>query len=219
MSFLAPRSDVSARAKICGLTKEEDLAFCQSEGADAIGLNFWPKSKRYLNPDVAAKWLQHHPVTPTRIGVFVNEPLDSIRSLLDKGIIEIAQLHGNESPEDCASLRQAGYRVIKAIGVRDATSLNQLRNYEVDGVVLDAFCPGEYGGSGKTFNWELALEAKEILGQTPLILSGGIVAANVVAAIEQVRPFAVDVASGVESSPGIKCQSKITEFLQAARSA
>lgn len=217
MGFLAPRSRGEARAKICGLRCLEDLAFCQEMAADAVGLNFWPKSKRYVDPGIVAAWLKELPETPTRVGVFVNEPIDHVRSLLDSGVIEIAQLHGEETPEDCASLKEAGFPVIKAIGVRDAASLEPLRRYDVDGVVLDAFCPGEYGGSGKTFNWELALAACEILGDTPLILSGGLVVGNVAAAIEKVRPFAVDVASGVESAPAIKSQAMIRDFLQAVR--
>ena len=217
MTFLAPRSGGLAGAKICGLRRLEDLAFCQDMAADAVGLNFWPKSKRYVEPDIVSVWLKELPETPTRVGVFVNEPNDRVRSLLESGVIEVAQLHGEETPEDCASIRDAGFPVIKAIGVRDAASLEPLRLYEVDGVVLDAFCPGEYGGSGKTFNWELALAAREILGDTPLILSGGLVVENVAAAVEKVRPFAVDVASGVESEPGVKSQAMIRDFLQAVR--
>ena len=219
MSFLAPRSDAQVRAKICGLRRIEDIALCQDQGADAIGLNFWPQSKRYLKPERAAEWFEQALVTPTRIGVFVNEPTAHIARLLEQGIIEIAQLHGDESPEDCADLKRAGFPVLKAIGVRDSTSLKQLDAFDVDGVVLDAFCPGDYGGSGKTFNWELALEAREILGQTPLILSGGLNSTNVAEAIRKVRPHAVDVASGVESTPGIKSTDLISDFLQAVRSA
>ena len=219
MSFLAPRSDGLVGAKICGLRRIEEITFCQEHDADAIGLNFWPKSKRYLDPERAAAWLEQVVETPTRIGVFVNEPTSSIARLLEEGIIEIAQLHGDESPDDCAEVKKAGFPVLKAIGVRDASSLEQLRDFDVDGIVLDAFCPGDYGGSGKTFNWELALEARTILGETPLILSGGLNSANVAEAIQKVRPHAVDVASGVESAPGIKSTDMISDFLQSVRSA
>ena len=219
MSFLAPRSDGQVRAKICGLRRIEDLEFCQEQVTDAVGLNFWPKSKRYLEPELAATWLEQIPETPTRIGVFVNEPTSNVQRLLEQGIIEIAQLHGDETPDDCAKLKKAGFPVLKAIGVRDSSSLTQLSMFDVDGVVLDAFCPGDYGGSGKTFNWELALEAREILGDTPLILSGGLISTNVAEAIQKVRPHAVDVASGVESAPGIKSTEMIADFLQAVRSA
>ncbi|MCH1506232.1 phosphoribosylanthranilate isomerase [Verrucomicrobiales bacterium] len=219
MNFLAPGSDGQVRTKICGLRRIGDLAFCQEQSIDAVGLNFWPKSKRYLEPALAATWLGQMPKTPTRVGVFVNEPTSSIQRLLEKGIIEIAQLHGDETPEDCAKLKMAGFPVIKAIGVKDSSSLAQLSAFDVGGIVLDAFCPGDYGGSGKTFNWELALEAREILGDTPLILSGGLVSANVAEAIQKVRPHAVDVASGVESAPGVKSKEMIADFLQTVRSA
>ena len=219
MSFLAPTITGACRAKICGLRTLDDVLFCAQQDADAVGLNFWPKSKRYLDPDIAATWVSRLPDSMTRIGVFVNEPIDAVRQLLDKGIIHAAQLHGDETPEDCASLRRHGHSILKAIGVRDETSLEQLADYDVDAIVLDAFCPGEYGGSGKTFNWALALRAKEILSETPLILSGGLVVDNVALAIERVHPFAVDVASGVESAPGVKSREMISAFLQAVRSA
>ena len=219
MSFLAPTIAGTCRAKICGLRTLEDALYCAHQKADAIGLNFWPMSKRYLAPNIAANWARELPDSMTRIGVFVNESIESVRRLLDKGTIQAAQLHGDETPEDCAVLRQEGHCVLKAIGVRDESSLEQLADYDVDAIVLDAFCPGEYGGSGKTFNWTLALRAKEMLVDTPLILSGGLVVDNVVDAIERVDPFAVDVASGVESAPGVKSHAMIMAFLQAVRSA
>ena len=219
MDFLKPRKDGLTRAKICGLKCLTDFEVCQKHGADAVGLNFWPSSKRYLSEESIRPWLTQLPDELTRIGVFVNAATDDIHRLLDDGIIHIAQLHGDESPEQCDSLRRHGHLVLKAIGVRDEASLRDLSKFEVDGIVLDAFCPGEYGGSGKTFNWELALAAKEILAETPLILSGGLVTDNVAQAIAKVRPLAVDVASGVESAPGMKCPQKIATFLQAVRSA
>jgi phosphoribosylanthranilate isomerase len=219
VNFLTPTAAGTCRAKICGLRVLEDALYCAEQEADAIGLNFWPKSKRYLDPDIAADWADELPEAMTRIGVFVNEPIDAVRSLLDKGIIHAAQLHGDETPEDCALLRGEGHCILKAIGVRDETSLEQLSNFEVDAIVLDALCPGEYGGSGKTFNWALALRAKEMIADTPLILSGGLVGSNVAAAIQRVHPWAVDVASGVESEPGLKSRDMIAVFLQAVRSA
>lgn len=211
-------STEGTRAKICGLLRLEDAHFCAQEGADAIGLNFYPRSKRYLAPEVARSWSSDLPSELTRIGVFVNASLDAIRSLLDDGTIHAAQLHGDETPEDCAHLKRNGHRVLKAFGIRDETSLAGLSTFDVDGIVLDAFCPGDYGGSGKTFQWELALAAKERVGTTPIILSGGLHADNVRAAIDRVHPFAVDVASGVEDPPGVKSQTRIRDFLHAARS-
>ena len=126
---------------------------CRSAGAEAVGLNFWPKSKRYLEPEQARKGVSQWPEGLGRVGVFVNEAPEVVAALLNEEIIHAAQLHGEESPEVCAWLRDQGHVVFKAIGVRDAASLQVLDQYEVDAVVLDAFCPGTYGGSGKTFNW------------------------------------------------------------------
>lgn len=207
------------RAKICGLRSLEDFAVCQAAGAEAVGLNFWPKSKRYLEPAEARRCRSQWPADLARVGVFVNADPAEVAALLSDGVIDAAQLHGEESPEVCERLRDQGHVVFKAIGVRDADSLRVLDAYEVDAVVLDAFCPGTYGGSGKTFNWELALEAKDRLGEVPLVLSGGLHAGNVAEAIQRVRPDAVDVASGVESAPGVKSAEKIEAFMQAVRSA
>ncbi len=166
-----------------------------------------------------ADWVHEIPESMARIGVFVNASVDQITELLERQIIHAAQLHGDETPETCSKLKAAGYPVIKAFGVRDEDSLRPLLDYDVDAVVLDAFCPGEYGGSGKTFNWQLALMAKDRLGQTPVILSGGLNPDNVSEAIVRTQPLAVDVASGVESSPGVKDPALIRQFLQAVRSA
>ena len=219
MIFLTPASDGRCRSKICGLRTAADALACAAGGADAIGLNFWPRSKRYTEPSVAAKWVREIPGSLVRIGVFVNESLDGIRRLLDDGLIHAAQLHGDEPPEACEALRREGHCVLKAIGVRDRASLDSISRYPVDGIVLDAFCPGEYGGSGRVFDWDLALQAKEILSETPLILSGGLHPGNVAEAIQRARPLAVDVASGVESAPGVKSLTKVAAFLQAVASA
>ena len=206
-------------AKICGLRLLEDVLFCQKAGACAVGLNFWPNSKRYLDPAVARTWIQDLPneTELLRVGVFVNEPTEKITDLLQSEVIHIAQLHGDESPQDCAKIRAAGFRVWKAIGVRDASSLSILPDYQVDGVVLDAFCPGEYGGSGKTFQWPLAVQAQEMIPDTPIILSGGLTADNVAEAVSHTHPAGVDVASGVESAPGVKDRTLIERFIQAVQ--
>ncbi len=217
--FLSVSGAHGCRAKICGLRQPGDFRACEEHGADAIGLNFWPRSKRYVEPSAVESWLEEVPGSLARVGVFVNERRETVLSHLESGLIQAAQLHGDESPEDVAYLRERGHCVFKAIGVRDEQSLDRLTEYEADAIVLDAFCPGEYGGSGKTFNWELALKAKRRLAGTPLVLSGGLTVANVRSAIERVAPHAVDVASGVESAPGVKSATKIGEFLDAVRSA
>lgn len=205
----------SCGIKVCGFRHKENLLACFAAGAHAVGLNFWPRSKRFVDAEEVVTWLPGLPQDGLRIGVFVNASLDEIRRLRDRGLIHAAQLHGDESPEDCQRLREDGLPVLKALGVKDAASLETLDAFEVEAFVLDAFCPGDYGGSGKTFDWELALRAKERRPDTPLILSGGLTPENVGDAVARVRPHAVDVASGVETAPGVKSEAKVRAFVEA----
>jgi len=208
-----------AWAKICGLRSVEDVLFCQRSGARAVGLNFWPKSKRYVDPACVSSWVADLPTEEQlqRVGVFVNATTEQILPLLEKRVIHVAQLHGDESPQDCAAIREAGFSVWKAIGVRDADSLSVLSEFEVNGIVLDAFCPGEYGGSGKTFQWPLAVQAQAMIPDTPIILSGGLTPDNVAEAVQRAHPVGVDVASGVETDPGVKDRALIEAFIRRAR--
>jgi phosphoribosylanthranilate isomerase len=200
---------MSVRVKICGLTRLEDALAAVAAGADALGFNFWKGSKRYLEPARAASIVRLLPPFVTTVGIFVNETREQINLIADQVRLSTLQLHGDESPRDAANFSRP---VIKAIRVESAASLAQVTRYEVAGVLLDA--PSQsYGGSGNTFDWSQA----RALPQARVILAGGLDPANVGQAIRTVRPFAVDVASGVESAPGIKDVERMKRFIQAAK--
>ena len=139
------------KVKICGITSAEDAWAVVAAGADALGINFWPKSKRYVAVESARAWLRDVPVA--RVGVFVNASLGEITAMLESGLIDLAQLHGDETPEYAQVLVDRGLPFIKAVGVKDEGSLAGIRDYQTDGLLLDAYCPGEYGGVGETFDW------------------------------------------------------------------
>ncbi len=208
----------SPAVKICGITQEQQARDIIALGADALGINFWPKSKRYL-PMQQAGWLTSIHGLTTLVAVLVNADAHTIDSLLDQRLVHILQLHGDESPQRVASLMERGVPVIKALAVRDRDSLQQIADYPCETILLDAYNPGLYGGTGATFPWDLAVMARELFPDKRIILSGGLTPANVREAIEATHPAAVDVASGVESSPGIKDLNLVTEFIQQVRSA
>lgn len=202
--------------KICGITRREQAHAIVALGADALGLNFWPKSKRYLAPALAAEWVNELKPLTTLVAVLVNPSPEQLKQALP--LVHVLQLHGDESPDDCARALELGLPVIKALQVRDRESLSVIGDYPCDTILLDAYCPGLYGGEGKTFPWELALEAKQLFPDKKFILAGGLTADNVAEAVAQVKPVAVDVASGVESSPGIKDLALVQRFIEQSRS-
>ncbi|MGK0189854.1 MAG: phosphoribosylanthranilate isomerase [Verrucomicrobiales bacterium] len=206
----------SPAVKICGFTVLEDaLAACEA-GADALGINFYRKSKRYISFEESAKWLGTLPSDVSRIGIFVNEELDRVAEIVGSGLIDGAQLHGDEPPEYCEALIRLDIPVIKAFGVKDPESLEDIECYHTPWILLDAWCPGEYGGSGKRFDQELATQ---VVGENPdlrFILSGGLNPYNVRDAVLHVQPAAVDVASGVETSPGRKNPAMVSQFIAEA---
>lgn len=204
--------------KICGLTQEQQARDIIALGADALGLNFWPRSKRYLAPDLAATWLPALQGGPaTLVAVLVNADRDLLDRLVREAWIDILQLHGDEPPAEVARLQGQGARVIKALQVRDRASLAQIRDYPCDTILLDAYNPGRYGGSGESFPWELAVIAQDLHPDKRFILSGGLTPDNVRQAVQQTHPAAVDVASGVESAPGIKDLDQVRRFIAEAR--
>ena len=206
--------------KICGITTREQASAIVALGADALGLNFWPKSKRYLDPASAIECAAQVKGKAALVAVLVNATDDQLREVLDLGLIDVLQLHGDESPAECERVRGLGLPVIKALQVRDRDSLRRLGDYTAcDTLLLDAYCPGLYGGEGKTFPWELAIEAKQMFPGKHFILAGGLTPENVGIAIATVRPWGVDVASGVESSPGRKDARKLRAFIKGARAA
>ncbi len=203
------------RVKTCGITDPEDARAAIDLGAWALGMIFWDGSQRACPPDAA----EHIGATMRRqvelAGVFVNATLDEIALAADRYGLSLVQLHGDEGPSYAREVaRRTGCRVIKAMAVRDAASVRDLEAFHTDFHLLDASAPGERGGTGKTFNWELASGHR---GKVPLLLSGGLDPDNVGEGIEATRPYAVDVATGTERSPGHKDPAKLRAFFGAVR--
>lgn len=205
--------------KICGITTAAQAHAIADLGADALGLNFWPGSKRYLAPSLAAAWLPDLLTRTVVVAVLVNPEPVLIDRLAAEPLAHLLQLHGDESPTAIGSLMERGFEVIKALQVRDRASLDRIGDYPCRTLLLDAHNPGSYGGGGTPFPWELFSIAHERFPDKTLILSGGLTPANVAEAVRQTRPAAVDVASGVESAPGIKDLAQVADFLAAARHA
>lgn len=212
-SFLSPESTA---LKICGITSEADATRLADLGVDALGANFWPKSKRYLDP-ANADFLSSLAGRILRVGVFVNADPDHPIDLFQRGLIDLIQLHGDESAEQAARIRQTGAPLIKALGVIDAAGLEAAIDYPADALLLDAHAPGVYGGTGETIDWNLAADFISRHREIPVILAGGITPANVGAAVQAVHPAAIDIASGAETSPGVKDFEKVSALLQATR--
>jgi phosphoribosylanthranilate isomerase len=198
------------KVKICGITRLEDALAAVRLGADALGFNFWPRSSRYLPPAAARAIVRRLPPFVTAVGVFVDPTRDEVLGAVDVSGVAVAQLHGDEPPELCLSLPLP---VVKAIRVDDAHSLAALASYEVQGFLLDAPSAG-FGGGGVTFDWSLAAE---VARELPIVLAGGLTPANVAEAVRTVAPWAVDVASGVESAPGLKDEALLAAFLERAK--
>ena len=203
--------------KICGVTQQDQAGQIAALGADLIGVNFWPQSKRYL-PPANALWLADLPHSIQVVGVFVNPDPFELEELAESGLVSMFQLHGDESPDFCERLIGRGLKIIKAVQVRDADSLKRIADYPVTDILLDAYHPGQRGGIGETFPWRLALEFKALYPERRLWLAGGLTPENVIEAMKGVQPYAVDVASGVEdATPGVKNLEKVAHFIQGAR--
>lgn len=209
--FLSP---APTSLKICGVTLADDAMRLVELGVDALGANFWPHSKRYLAPERGG-FLKELEGRILRVGVFVNPDLKLPARLIREGVIDVVQLHGDETPDDVALLKEAGIPVIKALGVRAVSDLQRAHEFGADGILLDAHAPGVYGGTGETIDWSLARRFVEENPELPVILAGGITPDNAAAAIAAVRPAALDVASGAEESPGVKDFDKVEALLAA----
>lgn len=201
------------RVKICGITRIEDAMTAAQAGADAVGFVFEPKSPRYVKPDQAQAIVRALPPFVTVVGLFVNAAPDTVETVLKHVSLDLLQFHGNETPEQC---RRYHRPYIKAIHMQADVNLhdNARRYADAEGLLLDTATANVAGGSGQTFDWS---RIPADLGK-PVILAGGLTPENVTEAVRQVRPFAVDVSSGVEQSKGIKDASKITAFIEAVRS-
>ena len=201
------------RVKICGITTLEDALAAVDAGADALGFVFHPLSPRNISADTAAEIIRSLPPFIQTIGLFVDRELDVVNDTADRCGLDLVQLHGDEAPDYCEAVRR---RVIKAFRVKDITTLESLLRYDVSGCLLDAWSPTAHGGTGQTFNWDIAAEA--VKQGRHIILAGGLTPANVSEAVRLVHPYGVDTSSGVESAPGRKDHSKIRLFVQQARS-
>jgi phosphoribosylanthranilate isomerase len=211
------------KIKICGVTQPDDAARVAAAGVDFIGLNFWPTSKRYLSPErapqvaVAARASSSSAGSVQLVGVFVNAPQGEIAAIARDVALDVIQVHGDESPDDVAAIARAtGLAVWKALAAAGPGDLAHLDAWPVDAILLDAPAAGR-GGAGKTFDWTLARDARRDNPARKLVIAGGLGPHNVGAAIEAVDPWAVDVASGVESAPGIKDPAKVAAFVAAVR--
>jgi phosphoribosylanthranilate isomerase len=205
------------RIKFCGITNLDDAERAVAAGAWAVGLIFWPHSPRRCAPDAAAIIAAAVKRRAEVAGVFVNATLDHVAEIADAVGLTMLQLHGDEGPAYCAeAARRTGAKVIKAVRVRSRADVQALAPFHTDYHLLDSYTAGIPGGTGETFAWDIARAHR---GRTPVILSGGLTAENVAEAIEAVRPFAVDVASGTEASPGVKDPGKLKAFAAAVRSA
>jgi phosphoribosylanthranilate isomerase len=206
-----------ARVKLCGITRHEDAELAASLDAWAIGFILWPGSKRAADPGVAAGIARAMRRRLELVGVFVNPTLDEVsRAAQGIGLTHI-QLHGDEGPAFCTAVAErTGLRVIKAVRVASGADIQDAARFHTDLLLLDAAVGSAWGGTGQTFDWALAAQRHS---PAPLILSGGLTPENVAEGIATVRPWAVDVASGVESAPGIKDHAKVEAFMAAAKEA
>lgn len=210
------------RIKICGLTRHEDVQAAVAAGADALGFVFYSKSPRYIQPEAAARLMAKIPPFVSTVGLFVNAGVAEVQEVVAQTSISLLQFHGDETPALCAAIASAVNRpYIRAIRVKPDTDPADLLEYESDyraastlftGLLLDTYVDS-YGGSGKVFDWSLIPE--NIAPR--VVLSGGLSAQNATDAVQRVRPYAVDVSSGVEHDKGIKDAAKIRAFIAAVR--
>lgn len=201
------------RVKICGITNREDAESAVALGADALGFNLFPGSKRCVGLDENAAWIAALPPFVAKIAVLVNAPLDEARRVAGHPAIDLVQLHGDEDADYCAALARDGRPFIKALRVQDATVLDRLSEFFTPHVLIDAFVPGEFGGTGARIDLALAGEIVRRHPRLHIILAGGLTPENVGEAVRVVSPFAVDVASGVERDPRRKDATRMAAFI------
>ncbi|MDD5686944.1 MAG: phosphoribosylanthranilate isomerase [Elusimicrobia bacterium] len=217
------------KIKICGVTNDKDALWAANMGVDFIGLNFYKNSPRKISISMAAKIASSLPEFVKLVGVFVDEEIETVLKVVKKAKLRLVQLHGSETPEYCSELKEKivssvpanilwedKMQIIKAFRIGDNLQTEQMANYQnVDYFLLDTFIESVLGGTGQTFNWDLAVEIKK-LGK-PVFLSGGLTPENVSDAIKKVEPYAVDVCSGVERTPTRKDYDKVLAFVKAVK--
>lgn len=205
------------KVKICGITNLEDALLSAKFGADALGFNFYGKSPRYITPGSARSILAKLPNGIKAVGVFVNESIDTVIRIAQETKMDAVQLHGDETPDYAAQLYEwTGLQVIKAFRVSPDFKPEDVLQYEVDAILLDTYSQRVHGGTGRTFDWEIAKKVQQIFPK--MYLAGGLSAENIAKAVLVVKPFAVDVCSGVERQKGLKDSSKTKEFIRLCKS-
>jgi phosphoribosylanthranilate isomerase len=221
---IPPKASPLFRIKICGITNVADAQAAAAAGADAIGLNFFSSSSRCVSVERAEEIVRALPSGVCKVGLFVNDSVERVRETYERLKLDAVQLHGDESPEFVAAL--TGIPVVKAFrignqqaaGIKGYVTACQQLGHPLSGMIVDAHVPGSFGGTGQLTDWKAAADLQQRLA-VPLILAGGLTAANVGQAIAAVRPYGVDTASGVESSPGCKDPQQVKAFVTAAREA
>lgn len=206
------------RVKICGIRNAADAEAAIAAGADAVGFNCYPGSKRFLDLMAAADWISRLPPRIRKVAVLVDASFAEAVAVAQLPIIDSLQLHGRESPALCARLAQKGVTFAKALAVLDDSSLESALSFSTKTLVLDSAACGSFGGTGTVFPWGIARRFREAHPEVEMILAGGLTRENVGQAVREVRPWAVDVTTGVESSPGRKDHRLIRDFIAAARS-
>jgi phosphoribosylanthranilate isomerase len=204
------------KVKICGITNLEDALLSAKFGADALGFNFYPKSPRYISPEKAREIIEQLPKKVLKVGVFVNESLEKISEIASIAKLDAIQLHGKETPKLVRELKaKTNLEIIKAFRVSPEFKPEDVLQYEVDAILLDAYSANEYGGTGETFDWKIAKKVREIFPK--MYLAGGLRHENIRRAIRAVEPFSVDACSGVEVEKCKKDNVKLINFVTKAK--
>ena len=207
------------RVKICGITRREDAEAAVAAGADALGFNLFPGSKRFISLDDNADWIRDLPPFVSRVAILVNASLHEAKRVAAHRAIDLVQLHGDEDEAYCREFARCGRPFIKALRARDLNDLDKATRFSTKYVLLDAYVPGVFGGTGAPIDLRLAAELTQRYESLDVILAGGLTSDSVAYAVRHVRPFAVDVASGVETEPGEKDKSLMAAFIRAAKRA
>lgn len=204
------------KVKICGITNLEDALLSAKFGADALGFNFYEKSPRYILPEAAREIIDELPENVLNVGVFVNEDLDKIVEIAKTANLDAIQLHGEETPEFAKELKtKTGLEIIKAFRVSEDFKPEDVLQYEVDAILLDAYSSREHGGTGETFDWEIAKKVKEVFPK--MYLAGGLQITNIETAIYEVQPFFVDFCSSIEIIKGKKSREKLISIMKTTK--
>lgn len=213
-STASPSGTSYPRIKICGITSVEDALVAVAVGADAIGLVFYPKSPRHVTPEQAAAIVRAVGPFVTTVGLFVDASHAEVEAVLAQVPLQLLQFHGDESPAFCAAFQRPFIKAVRMTEAVDVTAAeHRFAAAGAVGLLLDSYSPAAPGGTGETFRWERIPTVRQL----PLVLAGGLSPDNVALAVQQVKPYAVDVSSGVEITPGRKDSARIAAFIKAAR--